>query len=317
MSSIATTCPPSTCWPNSEADARSAEKVPGWPAAGRPPVRADEPGQVPPGPPGRTPRELTGLEDRELLRIVRSLPPGSERRSAAYELLVSRYRGMVRSCVRRYRYSPELAEDLMQVGYVGLINAINHFDPAVGRSLAAYAQPCISGEIKRHFRDKRWPIHVQRPLQDLVLEIRGASEELTQDLGRVPTESDLAGHLGVSGDAVRAARGAELAFQPGSLDAPVGKPGTVSLADLLGEEDPRLEHMLGMHAVTAHWRELPPRERGILVMRFYHEMTQAQIGLHLGISQMQVSRLLAHALGYLRMRLFGESDRLASYEAPP
>ncbi len=316
MSSIVATCPPPTYWPKIGADVRPAETIsgyPGWPAAGRPLTPVDEPRHVPPG---LTPRELTGLEDRELLRIVRSLPRGSEQRSSACDLLVSRYRDLVRSCVRRYRYSPELAEDLMQVGYVGLINAINNFNPAAGRSLAAYAQPCVSGEIKRHFRDKRWPIHVQRPVQDLLLEIRGASGKLTQDLGRVPTESDFARHLGVSGDAVRAARGAELAFQPGSLDAPVDGPGTASLADLLGEDDARLEHMLGMQAVAAHWRELPSREQGILVMRFYDDMTQAQIGLHLGISQMQVSRLIAHALGYLRIRLVGEPDQLATCKLP-
>jgi RNA polymerase sigma-B factor len=316
MSSITATCPPPPCWPKIEADVRPAEKIPGypgWPATGTLLVHADQPRQLPPG---LAVRELTGLEDRELLGIVRSLPRGSDRRSAACDVLVSRYRDLVRSCVRRYRYSPELTEDLMQVGYVGLVNAINNFNPDVGGSLAAYAQPCISGEIKRHFRDKRWPIHVQRPVQDLVLAIRGANEKLTQDLGRVPTDSDLARHLGVSGDAVRAARGAELAFQPGSLDAPVGESGTASLADFLGADDPRLDHMLGMQAIAAHWRELPPRERGILVMRFYDEMTQAQIGLHLGISQMQVSRLLAHALGYLRVRLLGEADQLRSTWLP-
>jgi RNA polymerase sigma-B factor len=97
-----------------------------------------------------------------------------------------------------------------------------------------------------------------------------------------------------------------MAFQPCSLDAPLaGQPGTASLADLLGEEDPAMEHMLAIQAVAAHWRELPRREQRILVMRFYGEMTQAQIGHQLGVSQMQVSRLLAHALGYLRSRLLG------------
>jgi RNA polymerase sigma-B factor len=256
------------------------------------------------------PPRLAGLDDRELLEIVRSGPLASARRDAACELLVSRHRPLVWSCVQRYLRSPEPAEDLMQVGYVGLLKAINNFDPALGGSLAAYAQPCISGEIKRHFRDKRWQVHVKRSVKELMLEVREASRQLTQDLGRVPSESDLARHLGVSDADLREARRAELAYQPWSLDAPLsGQPEAASLADLLGEEDPGMEHMLGIQAVAAHWTELPRRERQILVMRFYGEMTQAQIGHQLGISQMQVSRLLTHALGYLRPRLLGLPDR--------
>ena len=194
----------------------------------------------------------------------------------------------------------------MQVGYVGLMKAINHFDPAVGSNLAAYAQACISGEIKRHFRDKCWPVHVKRSVQELVLEAREAARQLTQDLGRAPAESELARHLGVSGDDLREARQAEIACRPSSLDAPMaGQPGTATLADVLGEEDPAVEHMLGMRAVAAHWGELPPREQKILLMRFDGDMTQAQIGQQLGISQMHVSRLSSHALGHLRQRVHG------------
>src|SRR5258708_40173766 len=116
----------------------------------------------PPAPAGRMLKALGRLDDRQLLRIVQSLPRASGRRAAACELLVSRHRNMVRSCVQRYKRSPEPAEDLMQVGYVGLLKAINNFDPALAGRLAAYAQPCISGEIKRHFRDKRWQVHDER-----------------------------------------------------------------------------------------------------------------------------------------------------------
>jgi RNA polymerase sigma-B factor len=199
---------------------------------------------------------------------------------------------------------PEPAEDLMQVGYVGLLKAISNFDPAAGASLATYAQPCISGELKRHFRDKRWQIRVKRPVQELVLEAREATWRLAQELGRTPAGSDLARHLGVSGDDLRQAQRAELAFWPYSLDAPLaGQPSMGTLADDLGEEDPRLEHMLGMQAVATHWGELPTREQKILLMDFRGGMTQAQIGQRLRISQMHVSRLRAHALGYLRSRL--------------
>ena len=106
-------------------------------------------------------------------------------------------------------------------------------------------------------------------MQELVLQVREATWRLTQELGRTPADSDLARHLGVSGDELRQARRAELAFQPSSLDAPLaGEPGMITLADSLGEEDPRIEHMLGMQAVAAHWGELPPREQEILLMDF-------------------------------------------------
>ena len=255
-------------------------------------------------------RDLESLENCELLDIVRLSPRASERRVAACELLVTRYQGLVRSCVRPYLRSPEPAEDLMQVGYLGLLKAISKFDPAAGCSLATYARPCVSGEIKRHFRDKRWQVRVKRPVQELVLEVREATWRLAQELGRTPTESDMARHLGVSGDDLRQARRAELAFWPYSLDVPLaGQPGVIILADVLGEEDPRMEHMLGMQAVVTHWGELPPREQEILLMDFRGGMTQTEIGQRLRISQMHVSRLLARALGYLRPRLPGLPER--------
>jgi RNA polymerase sigma-B factor len=266
------------------------------------------PGTVPAGdlvpdspvPPGRIlDEDLAGLDEGALLGIASSLLPGSERRAAACELLVTRYRWLVQSCVRQYLHSPEPAEDLMQVGYVGLLKAIGHFDPAFCGSLAAYARPCISGELKRHFRDKRWQVHVKRSVKELTLQAREATWQLAQELGRTPTESDLARHLGVSTSELRHARQAELALQPSSLDAPLpAQPGISTLADLLGREDPRVEHMLDMHAVAAHWGELPPREQKILLMDFYGGMTQTEIGRRLGISQMRT-----RALGYLRSRL--------------
>ena len=261
---------------------------------------------TPPAPAGWTRQELAELDDSELLGIAGSLPRFGPRRMAACELLVVRYRYLVWSCVQRYNRGPEPAEDLLQVGYVGLVAAINNFDPAVGCTLATYARSYINGEIKRYFRDKRWRVHVVRPVKELVMQARTATWQLAQELGRTPTESDLAGALGVSGHDLRNAQLAELAFEPSSLDAPLsGQPGTALLADLLGEEDPRLDHMLDMRAVAAHWGELSAHEQKILLMRFYDGMTQDHIGQQLGISQMQVSRLLSRALGYLRPRLLG------------
>ena len=268
-------------------------------------------------PEGWTRQELAELSDGELLGIVSLLPRFSQRRMAACDLLVSRHRDLVWSCVQRYRYSPEPTEDLMQVGYVGLVAAINNFDPAFGCSLATYAHPHITGEIKRYFRDKRWQVHVARPVKDLVVRARVATWQLTQELGRMPAESDLAASLGVSGHDLRNAQLAEMAFQPSSLDAPTSsQPGAAMSADLLGGEDPRMEHVLDMQAVATHWPELPPLEQKILLMRFYGSMTQDQIGRRLGISQMQVSRLLKHALCYLRPRLLGldEAARWSDHE---
>ena len=252
---------------------------------------------------------LCGLEDHDLLRMVHTLPRETDLRARACETLIGRYQKLVRSCVRQYQSSPESAEELMQVGYVGLIKAINNFDPDIGGSLPAYAQPCVSGEIKRHFRDKRWQVHVRRSAQELLLEMRQATEDLTHSLGHTPSEAELAGHLGVAPGDLREARRADLVFHTYSLDAPVGgQQDPVQLGDLLGADDEAVEQTLDMAAVSAHWQDLPRREQRILTMRFYGNLTQSEIGERLGISQMHVSRLLARALGYLREQLLGNGE---------
>jgi RNA polymerase sigma-B factor len=253
--------------------------------------------------------ELKELSDNALLAKIRALPRDSELRAAACEIIVDRYQRLVRSCVRQYRGSPEPTEDLMQVGYVGLLKAINNYNPEVGDSLSAYAQPCISGEIKRHFRDKRWQIHVRRSAQELLLSLRKASEELTQQLGRPPTEQELAERLGVSADDMQEARQADLVFSTYSLDAPLSdRDDPALLADMLGDDDPAMTHTIDMEAVNAHWEELPEREQRILVMRFYGNLTQTEIGDRLGISQMHVSRLLTRALTHLKGRLLDSAE---------
>jgi len=251
-------------------------------------------------------RDVATMSDPELLKLVQSLPRGSDERNVACEKLVRRYESLVRSCAQRYRHSPESHEELMQVGYVGLLKAINNFDPDLGSGLASYAQPCIAGEIKRHFRDKRWHVHVKRSTQELRLELCRVRAELTQQLSRAPRDEELAQRLGISDEDLRDAQRADLAFQASSLDAPrSGGPDPGNLADLLGEDDPQLEHTLDMESVWAHWGELPEREQRLLMMRFYGNMTQAEIGDRLGISQMHVSRLLAGALDYLRGCVLG------------
>jgi RNA polymerase sigma-B factor len=228
--------------------------------------------------------ELKELSDNALLAKIRGLPRDGELRAAACEVLVDRYQKLVRACVRQYRGSPEPTEDLMQVGYVGLLKAINNYDPDVGDSLSAYAQPCVSGEIKRHFRDKRWQIHVRRSAQELLLELRKATEELTQQLGRAPAKDELVERLGVSEDDMQEARQADLVFSTYSLDAPLSdRDDPALLSDVLGEQR-------------------------ILVMRFYGNLTQTEIGDRLGISQMHVSRLLARALAHLRSKLLDTAE---------
>ena len=251
--------------------------------------------------------QLAALPDHELLARLRELPQGSAERDGICEILVDRYTGLVRSCVRHYRNSPEPAEDLMQVGYVGLLKAINNFDPAFGNGLSAYAEPCVSGEIKRHFRDKRWQVRVSRQAQELLLAIRGADEQLTQQLGRAPDDRELAQRLGVTEEDVLEARQADLVFSAYSLDAPLSDNDEPALlADVLGEDDKAVEHAIDIEAVHVHVDELPVREQRILMMRFYGNLTQGEIGDRLGISQMHVSRLLRKALTYLHQCLTTE-----------
>jgi RNA polymerase sigma-B factor len=248
--------------------------------------------------------ELQVQSDNQLLARLGGLPHGDADREAICEILVTRYAGLVQSCVRPYRRSPEPAEDLLQVGYVGLLKAINNFDPVNGESLAAYAVPCISGEIKRHFRDRRWQLRVSRRAQELLLEMRAAEEMLSQQLGRTPDDAELARHLDVPVGDVLEARQAHLAFTASSLDAPLsGRDDPGLLADVLGEDDPAVAHAIDMDAVYTHLDELPAREQRVLVLRFYGNLTQAQIGRRLGISQMHVSRLLDRALSYLRAQI--------------
>jgi RNA polymerase sigma-B factor len=255
---------------------------------------------------------LAERDDSELLALIRAHDESDELRVAAREVIVIRYQSLVRGCVQRYRDTPEPVEDLMQAGYVGLLKAINNFDPALGQNLAAYAQPCVSGEIKRHFRDKRWQIHVKRSAQELMLQVRRARGELAQELGRSPRDEELARRLDVSLDDLRDAQRADMVFHSHSLDAPVyGQDDPATLAELIGEEDPQVEHTLDMESVLTHWNELPERDQRILTMRFYGNMTQAEIGEQLGISQMHVSRLLARSLRYLRGRLLGDEEDAA------
>lgn len=287
-----------------------AASLPTVPGSAPPPVEGEEPTLT-------TRAELEKLSDSELLARLRELPPHGPERDRTCEILIDRYSGLVRSCIRRYRNSPEPVEDLMQVGYLGLLKAINNFDPAFGNGLSAYAEPCVSGEIKRHFRDKRWQVRVSRQAQELLLAIRAADEQLTHRLGRIPDDAEVAEHLGVSETDVLDARQADLAFCAYSLDAPLsGSDEPALLADVLGDEDADVERTIDVEAVQVHVDELPLREQRILVMRFYGNLTQSEIGARLGISQMHVSRLLSRSLTYLRRRLLADEQTADEQRLP-
>jgi len=255
----------------------------------------------------RSHAKLRHLSDDILLRRLHDLPRDSAERDPVCQILVERYEKLVRSCVRQYRGSPEPVEDLMQVGYVGLLKAINNYDPSFGSGLSAYAAPCVSGEIKRHFRDKRWQVHVRRSAQEHLLELRKATEQVTHELGRQPTDEELAQRLGISDEELLEARQADMVFSAYSLDAPLSdRDDPAQLGDVLGDDDADVEHALDMEALATHWEELPKREQRIIVMRFYGNLTQSEIGARLGISQMHVSRLLSRALGHLRSRMLDD-----------
>jgi RNA polymerase sigma-B factor len=208
---------------------------------------------------------------------------------------------------RRYRGRGEPLEDLEQVARLGLIKAIDRYDPERG-SFTAYAVITICGEIKRHFRDKTWGVHVPRRVQDLSLEVGHAATTLTGSLSRNPTVAELAGHLKVTENRVVDALGSSAGYSPASLNAPVtGTDGASELGDLLGGADADLESVDDKITVSGLLPKLPARERQILAMRFYGNRTQSEIAAELGISQMHVSRLLSRALGWLREAMLSDA----------
>jgi RNA polymerase sigma-B factor len=243
---------------------------------------------------------LAELSDSELARLRHD----PQHRDSAREVLVDRYGPMVRSVAHQYAQSSQHYEDLVQVGYLGLIKAINSFDPAIREDLKPYARVYVNGEIKRFFRDKRWLMKVSRTDQDLLLNARKTQAELTAELGATPTDEQVAARLNVSVTELQHAYGAGEAFAPESLNAPAFADGDeVETGDLIGAGDAAIEQALDMDTIRRHWDELPWTQREILLMRFYGNMTQTQVAAQLGMSQMHVSRLQAQALAFLRGRL--------------
>jgi RNA polymerase sigma-B factor len=212
----------------------------------------------------------------------------------------------------RYRGRGEPLEDLVQVARLGLLKAIDRYDPERG-SFTAYAVITISGEIKRHFRDRTWGVHVPRRVQDLSLEVSHAAMVLTNELSRSPAVTEIAKRLAVSEEAVLEALESSAGYSPASLNVPVqGGAGAGEFGDMLGSSDVDLESVDDKITVSGLLLRLPARERQMLAMRFYGNRTQAEIAAELGISQMHVSRLLSRALAWLREAML--SDAMPRWE---
>ena len=211
-----------------------------------------------------------------------------------------------RRLARRYRGRGEPADDLEQVARLGLVKAVNRYDPERG-SFTAYAIVTITGELKRHFRNHCWGVHVPRRLQDLTLEVGEARSALTAGLSRRPTEEEVADRLGVAVTDVREAVVSGAAYAPGSLNAHADGYEDVEVGDLIGTDDPDLELVDDRVTVERLICRLPERERRILGLRFYGNLSQAEIARELGVSQMHVSRLLARALAWLRQAMLSDT----------
>lgn len=217
--------------------------------------------------------------------------------------------GVARSVAGRYQNRGIDEDDLLQVAYLALTRAARDFDAARHKDFLSYAVPTIRGELKKHFRDHGWTVRPPRRIQECQARIAAGESELIQDLGRSPTAQETAEHVGLEVDDVREARGADGCFTPASLDRPLvraDEPAAGTLGDLLGATDaeqPAAEARLALAPVV---RRLKERDRRILYLRFFEEATQQEIADEIGVTQMQVSRLIARIMRDLRRDLTGE-----------
>ncbi|MCC3774356.1 RNA polymerase sigma factor SigF [Streptomyces sp. UNOB3_S3] len=243
---------------------------------------------------------------RALFIELRQLPDGSPERAELRNHLVRMHLPLVEHLARRFRNRGEPLDDLTQVATIGLIKSVDRFDPDRGVEFSTYATPTVVGEIKRHFRDKGWAVRVPRRLQELRLSLTTATAELSQRHGRAPTVHELAEHLGISEEEVLEGLESANAYSTLSLDVPDTDDESPAVADTLGAEDEALEGVEYRESLKPLLEDLPPREKKILLLRFFGNMTQSQIAQEVGISQMHVSRLLARTLAQLRDRLLIE-----------
>jgi RNA polymerase sigma-B factor len=221
---------------------------------------------------------------------------------AARDELIRRCLPLARRLAIRYARTSEPLDDLLQVASIGLIKAVDRYDPSRGTAFSSFAVPSILGELKRHFRDHGWAARVPRPVQERVLKVNAAVERLGTQLARAPTAREVAAAIGESVEDVLEAMEAATAHDSVSLDAPFkgSDESATTYADTVGETDARLELVEYRSVVDATFRALPERERRVLAMRFHEDMTQSEIADLIGVSQMHVSRLIRRALTRLR-----------------
>ncbi|WP_308402852.1 RNA polymerase sigma factor SigF [Streptomyces sp. AC550_RSS872] len=253
------------------------------------------------------PQKMAPNDARAMSRLfferLAVLEEGTREYQYARNTLIEMNMSLVRFAAGRFRSRSEDMEDIVQVGTIGLIKAIDRFEVSREVQFTSFAVPYIMGEIKRFFRDTSWSVHVPRRLQEARTELAKATEELSTRLGRTPKVSELASLMDLTEDEVIDAQMAANGYTAASLDAALGidaDDGEVTLSEFIGEDDPALELVEDFHALAPLIADLNERDRRILHMRFVEELTQAQIGTELGVSQMHVSRLITRILARLR-----------------
>ena len=247
-------------------------------------------------------RQEQRAQTMRVLRRMVGLPADAAERARLRDEVIEDHMPYARHIARRYRDRGAAAEDFEQVAYVGLVKAVDNFDPEHGTGFLGYATPMIVGEIKRYFRDATWSVHVPRHMQEVTGALHKAVEEMTAERGRAPTIPELAERLDIGQDEIVEALDASEAYRTASLDHPVGnEQDGASLGELMGGDDPGFDLAVDLEVLRGLVTGLPERDKRILLMRFFRNMTQSEIGEELGISQMQVSRLIARILGELRV----------------
>ncbi|MPY60203.1 RNA polymerase sigma factor SigF [Streptomyces spongiae] len=256
------------------------------------------------------PKDARALSRRFFDRLA-VLEEGTREYQYVRNTLIEMNLSLVRYAASRFRGREDSMEDIVQVGTIGLIKAIDRFEISREVEFTTFAVPYIVGEIKRFFRDTSWAVHVPRRLQEARVELAKATDELRSRLGRTPTTRELSQLMSLPEEEVIEARKAANCYNSASLDAVLGtddaQDGKTVLADVIGEEDPSLELVEDFHSLAPLIAEFDERERRILHMRFVEELTQSQIAGHLGVSQMHVSRLISRIIKRLRAGLL-ESD---------
>jgi RNA polymerase sigma-B factor len=250
--------------------------------------------------------DLEEMTAEDLLAEMAKEETSDAHKERLRERIVEMHRPLAMEIARRYRYRGEPLEDLLQAAYVGLMKAVNGFDPSLGHAFRGYAVVTMTGEVKRHFRDRTWAIRVPRLYQERRSELNRLVADLSQDLGRSPTVAELAAKMNISEEDVLLTLDASAAYSTLSLDAPLGTDDdAASLGDVIPEDDDTLSTMVDREAVKPLIDALPSREKHILLLRFFGNMTQAEIAAEFGISQMHVSRILRKVLDQLRTELVG------------